>query len=155
MAAASDISPQSAYIQHHLVHLNNIGEKQSVIAQFNVINYDSIFWSLLMGLVTILFLWAAARRATAGVPGRFQAFVEMIVDMVDEQAKGIVQNAKSRLFIAPLALTVFIWIILMNALDLLPVDLLPSIWRWTGLGSEHGDPMYYHRILPTADLNVP
>lgn len=43
----------------------------------------------------------------------------------------------------------------MNALDLLPVDLLPSIWRWTGLGAEHGDPLYYHRILPTADLNVP
>ena len=56
---------------------------------------------------------------------------------------------------APLALTVFLWIILMNALDLLPVDLLPSIWRWTGLGAEHGDPLYYHRILPTADLNVP
>ncbi|OZI41946.1 F0F1 ATP synthase subunit A [Bordetella genomosp. 4] len=155
MAAASDVSPQSAYIQHHLVHLNNIGEKQSVIAQFDVINYDSIFWSVLMGLCAVLFLWMAARRATSGVPGRFQAFVEMIVDMVDEQAKGIVHNAKSRLFIAPLALTVFIWIVLMNALDLIPVDLLPSIMRWTGLGAHHGDPIYYHRILPTADLNVP
>ncbi|CAM4085652.1 F0F1 ATP synthase subunit A [Bordetella tumbae] len=155
MAAASDVSPQSAYIQHHLVHLNNIGEKQSVIAQFDVINYDSIFWSVLMGLAAVLFLWAAARRATSGVPGRFQAFVEMIVDMVDEQAKGIVHNAKSRLFIAPLALTVFIWIVLMNALDLIPVDLLPSLMRWTGLGAHHGDPIYYHRILPTADLNVP
>ena len=155
MAAASDVSPQSAYIQHHLVHLNNIGEKQSVIAQFDVINYDSIFWSALTGLVVIVFLWLAARRATAGVPGRFQAFVEMIVDMVDEQAKGIVTNAKSRLFVAPLALTVFLWIVLMNALDLIPVDLMPTLWRWTGLGAHHGDPLYYHRILPTADLNVP
>lgn len=155
MAAASDISPQSAYIQHHLVHLNNIGEKQSAIAQFEVINFDSMFWSIMMGLCTILFLWMAARRATAGVPGRFQAFVEMIVDMVDEQAKSIVHNAKSREFIAPLALTIFIWIVLMNALDLLPVDLLPSIWRWTGLGAHHGDMMYYHRVLPTADLNIP
>jgi len=155
MAAASDVSPQSAYIQHHLVHLNNIGEKQSVIAQFNVINYDSVFWSALTGLLVVLFLWLAARRASAGVPGRFQAFVEMIVDMVDEQAKGIVTNAKSRLFVAPLALTVFLWIILMNALDLIPVDLMPTIWRWTGLGAHHGDPLYYHRILPTADLNVP
>ncbi|MVW71489.1 MULTISPECIES: F0F1 ATP synthase subunit A [unclassified Bordetella] len=155
MAAASDVSPQSAYIQHHLVHLNNIGEKQSVIAQFDVINYDSIFWSLLMGLIAVLFLWAAARRASSGVPGRLQAFVEMLVDMVDEQAKGIVHNAKSRLFIAPLALTVFVWIILMNVLDLIPVDLLPSIFRWTGLGADHHDPLYYHRILPTADLNVP
>jgi F-type H+-transporting ATPase subunit a len=155
MAAASDVSPQSAYIQHHLVHLNNIGEKQSVIAQFDVINYDSVFWSLTMGLITIVFLWLAARRATAGVPGRFQMFVEMIVGMVDEQAKGIVANAKSREYIAPLALTVFVWIILMNALDLLPVDLMPSIWRLTGLGVVEGDPLYYHRILPTADLNVP
>jgi F-type H+-transporting ATPase subunit a len=155
MAAASDVSPQSAYIQHHLVHLNNTGEKQSAIAQFDIINYDSLFWSGLMGLIVIFFLWRAARRATSGVPTRFQAFVEMIVDMVDDQAKGIVHNAKSRLFIAPLALTVFLWIILMNALDLLPVDLLPSIWRWTGLGVHHGDPLYYHRVLPTADLNVP
>ena len=139
MAAASDVSPQSAYIQHHLVHLNNTGEKQSAIAQFDIINYDSLFWSGLTGLIVIFFLWRAASRATAGVPGRFQAFVEMIVDMVDDQAKGIVHNAKSRLFIAPLALTVFLWIILMNALDLLPVDLMPSIWRWTGLGAHHGD----------------
>lgn len=155
MAAVSDVSPQSAYIQHHLVHLNNTGEKQSVIAQFNVVNYDSLFWSLLTGLVVILCLWLAARRATNGVPGRFQAFVEMIVDMVDDQAKGIVNNAKSRLFVAPLALTVFLWIILMNALDLLPVDLFPTLWRLTGLGAHHGDPLYYHRVLPTADLNVP
>lgn len=155
MAAPSGASPQSEYIQHHLVHLNNIGEKQSVIAQFNVINYDSLFWSILMGLLVVFCLWLAARRATAGVPGRFQGFIEMIVDMVDDQAKSIVTNAKSRLFVAPLALTVFLWIILMNALDLLPVDLLPSIWRMTGLGAEHGDPLYYHRILPTADLNVP
>ena len=60
MAAASDVSPQSAYIQHHLVHLNNTGEKQSAIAQFDVINYDSLFWSALTGLIVIFFLWRAA-----------------------------------------------------------------------------------------------
>ena len=155
MAVASDVSPQSAYIQHHLVHFNNLGEKQGLIAQFDVINYDSLFWSIAMGLITIWFLRAAAKRATSGVPGRLQAFVEMLIDMVDEQAKSIVPNAKSRLFIAPLALTVFVWIVLMNALDLVPVDLLPRIFAWTGLGAEHHDPLYYHRILPTADLNVP
>ena len=155
MAAASDISPQSYYIQHHLVHLNNTGAKQSAIAQFNVINYDSLFWSILMGLIVVGVLCLAARRATAGVPGRFQGFVEMIVDMVDEQAKSIVTNATSRKFVAPLALTVFLWIILMNALDLVPVDLLPWIFKTTGLGAVVGDPFYYHRILPTADLNVP
>ena len=155
MAAASDVSPQSYYIQHHLVHFNNIGEKQGAIAQFEVINYDSIFWSLAMGLIVVFFLWRAARRASAGVPGRMQSFVELIVDMVESQAKSIVPNEASRRFVSPLAMTVFLWIILMNALDLVPVDLMPRIFYWTGLGSEVGDPLYYHRILPTADLNVP
>jgi F-type H+-transporting ATPase subunit a len=155
MAAASDVSPQSEYIQHHLVHMNNIGEKQSAIANFSVINYDSLFWSILMGVIVVFFLWRAARRATVGVPGRFQMFVESLVDMVEEQAKGIVPNEVSRRFVSPLALTVFLWIVLMNALDLLPVDLLSTIFRLTGLGSHHNDLLYYHRILPTADLNVP
>jgi F-type H+-transporting ATPase subunit a len=155
MAAASDVSPQSEYIQHHLVHMNNIGEKQSAIANFSVINYDSLFWSILMGVIVVFFLWRAARRATVGVPGRFQMFVESLVDMVEEQAKGIVPNEVSRRFVSPLALTVFLWIVLMNALDLLPVDLLSTIFRLTGLGAHHNDLLYYHRILPTADLNVP
>ena len=62
-------------------------------------------------------MWLAARRATAGVPGRFQAFVEMLVDMVDQQARGIVPSEETRKFVAPLAMTVFLWIVLMNALD--------------------------------------
>ncbi|EJC61337.1 F0F1 ATP synthase subunit A [Alcaligenes ammonioxydans] len=155
MAAASDISPQSGYIQHHLVHLNNLGEKQDVLANFGVINYDSMFWSLLMGLVVVFFMWRAASAATAGVPGRLQSFVEMLVDWVEDQAKSIVPNAESRKFVSPLALTVFLWIVMMNVLDLLPVDGLGWIFIQTGLASEHGDPLYYHRILPTADLNVP
>ena len=110
------------------MHLNNTGEKQSAIAQFDVINYDSLFWSALTGLIVIFFL---ARRAN-GVPGRLQAFVEMVVDMVDE-ARHRPQRQEPSVR-GPAGLTVFLWIILMNALDLLPVDLLPSIWRWTGLG---------------------
>ena len=155
MAAESGVSPQAEYIQHHLVHLNNLGEKQPIIAQFNVVNYDSLFWSILTGLVVVLCLWAVARRASSGVPGRFQGFIEMIVDMVDDQAKSIVNNANSRLFVTPLALTVFMWIILMNTLDLLPVDLPGMIFHSFGLGRHHGDFLYYHRIVPTADLNVP
>lgn len=155
MAVAADISPQSYYIQHHLVHLNNIGEKQSAVANFGIVNYDSLFWSLLMGLIVVYFLWRAASRVTAGVPGRMQMAVEMLVGMVEDQAKSIVPNENSRRFVSPLALTVFLWIILMNALDLVPVDLLPWILKVTGLGAEQGDPVYYHRILPTADLNVP
>lgn len=148
-------TPQSEYIQHHLVHLNNLGHKQDIIANFDVVNYDSLFWSILMGAVVIFFLWRAARRATTDVPGRFQMAIEMLVGMVHEEAKGIIPNENTRKFAAPLALTVFLWITLMNALDLVPVDLAAWIFRITGLGTEHADPLYYHRILPTADLNIP
>src|SRR3546814_10274995 len=68
--AASDISPQSEYIQHHLVHLNNVGAKQSAIANFSFVNYDSLFWSILTGLVVVFLMWRAAKLANAGVPGR-------------------------------------------------------------------------------------
>jgi F-type H+-transporting ATPase subunit a len=155
MAAAGDVSPQSYYIQHHLVHNNNVGGKQSFIVDFNVINYDSMFWSVLMGVIVLFFMWRGARHATAGVPGRMQAFVEMLVDMVEQQARSIVPNEQTRRFVSPLALTVFLWIVLMNALDLVPVDLMPWIWKMTGLGAQPGDVLYYHKILPTADLNVP
>jgi len=154
MAAAADVSPQAAYIQHHLVHNNNLGKKQELIASFEVINYDSVVWVLVTGFLAILLMWLAARRATAGVPGRFQAFVEMLVDMVDQQARGIVPSEETRKFVAPLAMTVFVWIVLMNALDLIPVDLPHVIFYAMGLG-DVDDPLHYHRILPTADLNVP
>ncbi|TCT08914.1 F0F1 ATP synthase subunit A [Paralcaligenes ureilyticus] len=153
--AASDVSPQSEYIQHHLVHLNNLGVKQTIVADFNVVNYDSLFWSILMGLIVVYLLWRVAKSATSGVPGRFQVSVEMLADMVDEEAKSIVPSEVSRRFMSPLALTVFLWIVLMNTLDLVPIDMLNWIFRMTGLGTHHGDVLYYHRILPTADLNVP
>jgi len=155
MAAASNVSPQSDYIQHHLVHLNSLGEKQHAIADFGVVNFDSLFWSILMGLAVVFFLWRAARSVTTGVPGRFQMAVEMLVDMVENEAKSIIPSEATRRFVAPLALTIFLWIVLMNMLDLVPVDILPWILRITGLGAEHHDLLYYHRILPTADLNVP
>lgn len=145
---------QGGYIQHHLVHLNNVGVKQETVTNFGIVNYDSLFWALLMGIIVIYFLLRAATAATAGVPGRFQMAVEMLVEWVEDQAKSIVPNEESRRFVAPLGLTVFLWITLMNTLDLLPVDLLPWIFATTGLGAEQGDILYYHRILPTADLNI-
>ncbi len=152
--AASDISPQSGYIQHHLVHLNNVGTKQTAVANFDIVNYDSLFWAIGMGVIVLFFLWRAARSVTAGVPGRFQMAVEMLVEWVEDQAKSIVPSEKSRRFVAPLALTIFLWITLMNTLDLLPVDLLPWFFGVSGLGAQEGDWLYYHRILPTADLNI-
>ncbi len=132
----------SEYIVHHLGHLST--KHQDKIVDFSIINLDTVFWSVLMGVVGLTLMIIAARRATAGVPGRFQAFIEMIVEMVNDQAKNIVHGDRS--FIAPLALTVFVWVFLMNSLDFLPVDLFAGIFRLFG-----ADPHF--RIVPTADLN--
>jgi len=137
------------YIRHHLGHLQT--GKQTSVADFSVLNLDSAFWSLLLGVLGCFILWRAARKATAGVPGRFQAAVELLVEMVESQAKGIVHNAHSRKLVAPLALTVFVWIFLMNAMDLLPVDLIPAIWHSVGPALGFKD---YMRVVPTADLSV-
>jgi F-type H+-transporting ATPase subunit a len=118
---------------------------------FSVFNFDSIFYATLLGVVGCFLLYRAAARATSGVPGRFQAAVEMLVELVDTQAKGIVHNATSRKLVAPLALTVFVWVFLMNAMDLLPVDLLPALWHVAGPAMGAPD---YMRVVPTADLSV-
>jgi len=139
------------YIVHHLTHYQN--KPMGGIIDFSVFNLDSIFWSVLLGVVGTFLLWRAARGATAGAPGRFQAAVEILVEMVDSQAKGIVHNAESRKLVAPLALTVFVWIFLMNAMDLLPVDLIPAIWSAV-FGAMGHDPHHaYMRVVPTADLS--
>ncbi len=148
------ISPFSEYIQHHLVHLNNIGKKQDFIAQLDVVNYDSLFWSIFMGFLMVLIFSLISRRCSSNVPNCFQAFLEMIIEMVDLQVKSFIKNPESREFITPFSLTIFFWIIFMNSLDLLPVDLIPWIATWTGLGANDGDLLYHHRILPTADLNI-
>ena len=133
------------YIIHHLQHLQN--KKQTEVVDFSVVNIDSAFFTIVIGVLGCWLLWLAARKATSGVPGRFQAAVEILVEMVDSQAKGIVHNAESRKLVAPFALTVFVWIFLLNAMDLLPVDLLP----WFG---EHVLGLPYLRVVPTADLSV-
>lgn len=135
----------SEYITHHLGHLSN--KHQDFVVDFTVFNYDTIFWSIAMGIVGCLIMWMAARKATSGVPGRFQAAVEMIVEMVEDQSKSIVHGDRS--FIAPLALTVFIWVALMNSLDFLPVDMFAVGFEWLGLT----DVFPYHRVVPTADIN--
>ncbi len=144
MAAEGKAQTAGEYIVHHLQHLQN--HKQTAVVDFTVFNLDSIFWSVLLGVLGSFMLWRAAKKATSGVPGRFQAAVEMLVEVVDSQAKGIVHNATSRKLVAPLALTVFVWIFLMNAMDLFPVDLFPVITEMMGIP--------YQRVVPTADLSV-
>ena len=139
--ASSQAPTATEYIQHHLAHLST--SKQSSIIDFSVFNIDTIFFSVAMMALGLFVLRIAARKPTSGVPGKWQCFVEMIVDMVEEQSKSIVHGDRS--FIAPLALTVFIWVILMNAIDLIPVDLFPTIASMVGI--------HYLRPLPSADLN--
>ena len=149
MAAEGAAPTAGEYIVHHLQHLQT--GKQSAVVDFSVINLDSVFWSVLMGVLGCWLLWLAARKATSGRPGRFQAAVEILVEMVDAQARGIVHNAQSRKLVAPLALTVFVWIFLMNAMDLLPVDLIPAAWHAIGPALGFKD---YMRVVPTADLSI-
>ena len=151
---AGNAPTASEYVTHHLGHFNNSGHPQENIVDFSIINIDSMVFSIGLGLLTIFILWLAARKATSGVPGRFQGFIGLLVEMVADQAKGIIHSPESRKFVAPLALTVFVWIFLMNAMDLVPVDLIPMLW--TGIYSAAGgDPAHaYMRVVATADLSA-
>ena len=147
--AAEEHAPSSGeYIQHHLTHLSNVDGPVGIV-DFHVVHWDSVLFSSILGIVFLLLGLLAARRVTSGVPGRFQAAMEFMIEMVDSQAKAIVHNATSRKMVAPMALTIFIWIFLLNAMDLLPVDLLPFLF-------EHatGNPEAKLRVVPTADISI-
>jgi len=148
MAAEEHTPTGGEYIQHHLTHLSNIDGATGPL-DFRVIHWDSVVFSSVLGLLALVVLMFAARRVTSGVPGRFQSAVEFLVEMAETQAKGIVHNATSRKLVAPLALTVFIWIFLLNAMDLLPVDLLPFLFEHAS-----GNPGAHLRVVPTADLSI-
>src|SRR3954464_2587732 len=141
MASAKELTP-SEYIQHHLTFF----EKPIGDGGFWSINVDSVSVSVLLGVIGIGFLWWVVRGATSGVPNKRQAFVELLFDFIDDQVKGIFHHGDRNKFVAPAALTVFVWVVLMNAMDFLPADLV-------GLGthhvSEHG-----FRYVPTADVNT-
>jgi len=136
------------YIQHHLHHLQwSIGD-----GVFMKINVDTLFFTLLSGLFFFWIFLRVSRKASAGVPGKLQCAIEMIVLFVDGMVKETF-HGKSKL-VAPLALTIFCLVFLMNFLDMLPVDLLP--WAWaSGHRLAGADPAHaYLRIVPTADLDT-
>ena len=151
MTMAAEHAPNaSEYIVHHLTHLNSLGHKQAALVDWSVFHLDTLFWSVTLGLLTVLILARAAAKATSGVPGRFQAAVEILIEMVESQSKSIVHG--DRTFIAPLALTVFVWIFFMNAMDLLPLDLPGFI-----IGLVAGPEAQHHtylRVVATADVNT-
>ena len=146
--AASQAPNAGEYILHHLGNLNTSGKPQAEIIDFSIFNIDTFVFALLTGGLGIYLMWRVARNASAGVPGRAQAAMEILVEMVMNQAKTIIHNEESRKFVAPLALTVFVWVFLMNSMDFLPVDLLPTLWQGA-TGNDHA----YLRTVPTADLN--
>ena len=134
---ASSAAPTSSeYISHHLTNWH-VGQG------FWTVHLDTILVSWVVGIVTFGLFALAARRATSGVPGRFQSFVEMIVDFVDSQVKDSYHGKRG--FVTPLALTIFLWVWIMNAMDFLPVDLLPRITEAMGLK--------YFKSVPTTDPN--
>ena len=156
--AATQGPTAGEYITHHLQHLQLNFHlepvKQAKLVDFSLFNADSIFWGVLLGALACFMLWRGARKATSGVSGRFQAAVEILAEMVDNQAKSVIHNPQSRKVISPLALIVFVWIFFMNAMDMLPVDLLPRIW--TGIYASAGGEAHhaYMRVVPTADLST-
>jgi len=141
MAAGTELTPAS-YIQHHLTFFEKpVGE-----GGFWTLHVDSLVTAALLGVIGIGFIWWVVRGATSGVPDKRQAFVELLVGFVDEQVKGIFQRGDRNRFIAPAALTVFVWVILMNAMDFLPVDIVAAALGWVGL--------HAWRLVPTADVNT-
>ena len=125
------------YIAHHLTHLK-VGEG------FWSLHVDTIFMSVLLGLATIAIFYPAARKATVGVPGKWQTFIEMVIEGVDTTVKEVFHLDRS--FLAPLALTIFVWVLLMNTMDLLPLDLPGKVAALFGI--------HYWRVVPTADANT-
>jgi F-type H+-transporting ATPase subunit a len=132
----------SEYIAPHLTFLTN--HKPIGLFDLSVVNFDTIVISILLAVIFGGTFIAAARNATSGRPGKLQNFVELVVTFVDEQVRGIFQG-QSRL-IAPLALTIFGWVLLFNLMDVLPIDLLPGAAGAAGLA--------HLRVVPSIDLNV-
>ena len=143
MAAGKELTP-SEYIEHHLTFLSKpVGGGEG---GFWTINVDSIVTAFILGVVALGFIWWVVRGATAGVPDRRQAFVELLIGFIDDQVKGIFHHGDRNRFVAPAALTVFVWVVLMNAMDFLPIDILAAVLGWFGL--------HEWRPVPTADVNT-
>lgn len=135
----------ASYVQHHLEHLPlNLHNFTLTNGGFFTLNLDTMIMSIVMGALFLGLFWYAAHRMTSGVPGKLQNLVEMMVEFVDDTVKGTFHGHSN--LIAPLALTIFIWIFLMNVIDLLPIDFLPIIASF--FGATH------FRAVPTADPNA-
>ena len=152
MASEGGHGPQTSgeYIAHHLQNLQVCKSESGewvwnhCAGNFWTINVDSMFWSVFLGLVFISMFWSVARKTSSGEPGKLQAFVEIIIDFVDTSVKETFHGT-SRL-IAPLGLTIFVWVFFMNLMDLIPVDWIPMAASAAGIP--------YMKVVPTTDVNI-
>ena len=155
MAGGGEKITEGEYIQHHLQNLtygqhsdgswgfaHTAAEAKAM--GFWAVHVDTMFWSLILGLAFFFFFRNVAKKANAGVPTRFQAFIELIVDFVDSSVKEAFHGTSN--LIAPLALTLFVWIFFMNFMDLIPVDWLPSLAGAAGIS--------HQKVVPTTDVNA-
>lgn len=138
--AAQELTPTS-YIGHHLSNRTiSLGD-----GPFWTLHLDTVLTAAILGIIGFGLLWWVVRGATPGVPDRRQAFVELLIEFVDDQVKGIFHG--SRAFVGPLALTVFVWVLLMNATKFIPIDL-------AALFTSHVLRQHEWFPVPTADINT-
>ncbi|TWI10279.1 F0F1 ATP synthase subunit A [Aerolutibacter ruishenii] len=139
MSGAAELTP-TEYIQHHLKNLTvSVGE-----GSFWTLNLDTLVGAVLMGLLIVFAFWMATRKATSGVPGKWQAFVEICLEFVDKQARDT-YHGPSKL-VTPIAITLFFWILMMNMLKLIPADFIAKPLELVGI--------HYWKPVPTADVNA-
>ena len=141
MAAEKELDATS-YIQHHLTFF---AQPVSETGGFWTIHYDTIVTSIIVGVLVLGFIWLVTRKATSGVPSKTQAFVELTVEFVNDQVKSLFHHDYR--IVAPIALTVFLWVLFMNAMDFLPVDIMTWIYQ-------HVFHLHEWRGVPTADVNT-
>lgn len=146
MADHGEALTASGYIAHHL-HNWSVGEG------FWTWHVDSLLFSVGLGILFLGLFYSVARKATTGVPGKLQCAVEIIVEFVDSNVRDTFHGRNK--LIAPLALTIFVWVLLMNTMDLIPVDVLPSLAKLIGVNIFGADPEHvYLKVVPSTDMNI-
>jgi F-type H+-transporting ATPase subunit a len=141
MASNTELTPTS-YIDHHLTNLTF----QIKEGAFWVLHVDTLITSVILGVVSLGFMWLIVRKATPGIPSKRQAFVELAVEFIDNEVKNTFHGDRNAL-VAPTALTIFIWVLMMNAMDILPIDIMAWIY-------EHVFGLHNWRTVPTTDVNT-
>ncbi|MDE2236240.1 MAG: F0F1 ATP synthase subunit A, partial [Gammaproteobacteria bacterium] len=144
MSQTAAITPDQ-YIHHHLTYW-------TVGHGFWSLHVDTLGVSIVLSFLTIIFAWLAGRKATTEIPGKWLNCVEMLVEFVENQVKETFHGRNK--LIAPMALTIFIWVWLLNFMDVLPVDLFPRIAQWIGMVFGADPEHVYLRVVPTNDLNL-